>query len=200
MPALPPARSRPSAIVPCPSPADARAHPSRVQDPCEPGGAPARHRFRLTARAARNQLLVSLRGGAIRPQVALCASSSENEPCAVYTAGIDGSDTTAVELTCTLKPVCDGANVAWHPDGESLVLTRASGRERQAGASGQIQRSELVQVNLADGRQRVIARIDDWQGDLTSASWSPDGRRLAADHWFSAFHPRPGRRIDIVPG
>jgi TolB protein len=124
---------------------------------------------------------------------------SENEPCAVYTAGIDGNDAKAVELTCTLKPVCDGANVAWHPDGDSLVATRASGRERQAGAGGWIQRSELVQVNLADGRQRVIARIDDWQGDLTNASWSPDGRRLAADHWFSAFHPRPGRRIDVVP-
>jgi hypothetical protein len=41
------------------------------------------------------------------------------------------------------------------------VVTRASGRERQAGAGGQIQRSELVEVDLADGRQRLIARIDD---------------------------------------
>ena len=123
----------------------------------------------------------------------------ETEPCRVYTAKIDGSGAKEIELTCTLKPVCDAANVAWHPDGDHVVVTRASGRVRQVGDGDQIQRSELVEVNLADGRQRTIARIDDWQGDLTSAAWSPDGRRLAADRWFSAFSPRPGRRIDVMP-
>ena len=122
----------------------------------------------------------------------------ETEPCRVYTAEIDGSGAKAIELTCTLKP-CDAANIAWHPDGDRVVVTRASGRVRRVGDGDQIQRSELVEVNLTDGRQRTIARIDDWQGDLTSASWSPDGRRLAADRWFSAFSPRPGRRIDVVP-
>jgi TolB protein len=124
---------------------------------------------------------------------------SETEPCAVYTADIDGSNAKPVELTCALKPVCDGANVGWHPDGDRLVLTRASGRVRQGATSDWIQRSELVEVDLQTGRQRVIARIDNWQGDLTSASWSPDGRRLAADRWFSEFHSQPGRRIDVVP-
>lgn len=123
----------------------------------------------------------------------------ETGPCAVYTAEIDGSGAKPVKLTCTLKPVCDAANVAWHPDGNRLVVTRSSGRVRQVGDGDQIQRSELVEVNLADGRQRVIARIDNFQGDLQSAAWSPDGRRLAADRWFSAFSPRPGRRIDVVP-
>jgi TolB protein len=124
----------------------------------------------------------------------------ETEPCAVYTADIDGSNAKRVELTCTLKPVCDGANGGWHPDGDRIVLTRASGRDREAPSTGgQIQRSELVEVELESGRQRVIARLDNWQGDLQSASWSPDGRRLAFDRWFSVFHPRPGRRIDIVP-
>ena len=121
------------------------------------------------------------------------------ESCAVYTAAIDGSNAKRVELTCTLKPVCDGASVGWHPDGDRLVLTRASGRVREGNFGDQIQRSELVDVDLESGRQRVIARIDDWQGDLSSASWSPDGRRVAADRWFSVFHPRPGRRIDVVP-
>ena len=123
---------------------------------------------------------------------------SETGPCQVYTAEIDGSGAKPVKVTCTLGPPCDAANVAWHPDGDRVVVTRSSGRVRQVEDGDQIQRSELVEVNLADGRQRTIARVDDWQGDLTSASWSPDGRRLAADRWFSAFSPRPGRRIEVV--
>ena len=119
--------------------------------------------------------------------------------CAVYTAEIDGGGAKPVEVTCTLKPVCDAANVGWHPDGDRVVVTRASGRVRQVGDGDQIQRSELVEVNLADGRQRVIARIDDFQGDLQSASWSPDGRRLAAGRWFSAFSPRQGGQVEVVP-
>ena len=97
----------------------------------------------------------------------------ETEPCRVYTAKIDGSGAKAIELTCTLKPVCDAANVAWHPDGDHVVVTRASGRVRQVGDGDQIQRSELVEVNLADGRQRTIARIDDWQGDLRARRGRP---------------------------
>ena len=54
-------------------------------------------------------------------------------PCGVYTAEIDGSGAKPVELTCTLKPICDGANAGWHPDGDRLVVTRASGRERETG-------------------------------------------------------------------
>jgi TolB protein len=119
--------------------------------------------------------------------------------CAVYTAEIDGGNATRVELTCTLKPICDGANVGWHPDGDRLVLTRASGKAREGSFGDQIQRSELVDVDLGSGRQRVIARLDNWQGDLNNASWSPDGDRLAFDHNFSVFHPRPGRRVEIVP-
>jgi len=123
----------------------------------------------------------------------------ESGPCGIYTARIDGSGAKPVEVTCTLKPVCDAAEVGWHPDGDRIVMTRSSGRVRQVDPGDQIQRSELVEVNLADGRQRVIARMDDFQGDLQAASWSPDGSRLALDRWFSPFHPRPGRRIDVVP-
>ena len=121
-------------------------------------------------------------------------------PCGVYTADYRRQRRQGRRADLHAKPICDGANVGWHPDGDRLVVTRASGRARQAGAGDQIQRSELVEVNLADGRQRVIARVDDWQGDLSSASWAPDGRRLAADRLFSAFHPQAGgRRIDILP-
>jgi Tol biopolymer transport system component len=79
------------------------------------------------------------------------------------------------------------------------VVTRSSGRVRQTGDGDQIQRSELVEVGLDGGEGRSILRIDDWQGDVQDASWSPDGRRLAADRYFSSFHPRPGRRIDVIP-
>ncbi len=45
---------------------------------------------------------------------------SEAGPCAVYTAEIDGSGAKPVEVTCTLKTVCEASNVGWHPDGDRL--------------------------------------------------------------------------------
>ena len=122
----------------------------------------------------------------------------EGGSCAVYTAAIDGSGLKRLEVTCRLKPICDASGVAWHPDGERVVVNVSSGRARQVGEGDQIQRSELVEVNLANGRQRVIAGLDNWQGDLTDASWSPDGNRLAADHLFSPFSNRSGERVEIV--
>jgi Tol biopolymer transport system component len=127
------------------------------------------------------------------------ARCPENRSCSVWTAAIDGSGAERVEVTCELKPICDASSVAWHPDGDRIVVNRSSGRVKPTSpGEDQIQRSELVEVNLANGRQRVVARLDNWRGDITGASWSPDGSRLAADHVFSFFSPRSGQQVDVV--
>jgi hypothetical protein len=123
----------------------------------------------------------------------------EGGSCSVWTAGIDGSGAKRVAVTCELKPICDISSIAWHPDGDRIVVNRSSGRVRSTTpGSDQIERSELVEVNLANARQRVIARLDNWRGDITSASWSPDGTRLAADHLYSFFAHRSGQQVDVV--
>lgn len=123
-----------------------------------------------------------------------------DEVCRVWTAAIDGSDAKELDIACSLEPTCDTAGAAWSPDGEHISFTRSSGRVRQLeDGSDQIQRSELVVTDADGGNLRVLGRMDDYQGDLQSAAWSPDGRRLAFDRFFSAFSDRPGRRIDVIP-
>jgi Tol biopolymer transport system component len=68
----------------------------------------------------------------------------ETAPCGVYSADIDGSGAKPVEVTCTLRPVCDVANVGWHPDGDRLVVAgRLGGCARSATATRSSARSWL---------------------------------------------------------
>jgi TolB protein len=119
--------------------------------------------------------------------------------CRVHTAAIDGTDVQEVEVECALEPVCDTAGAAWSPDGKRLAFTRSSGGVREGDFGDQIRRSELV-VTDADGTDlRVVGAMNNFQGDLQSPSWSPDGRTLAFDRFYSVFHERPGRNVDVVP-
>lgn len=118
---------------------------------------------------------------------------SEEEPCHAFVMNADGSNIRRVKASCELKPICDQATPAWSRDGR-LAIILASGREKTGDFGGQIQRSEIVALDPDGGNQRSVARIENWQGDLRAPVWSPDGRRIAYEHVWSALSKRSGEQ------
>lgn len=122
----------------------------------------------------------------------------EGEPCHVFLMNADGSDQRRLDdVRCTLKPICDDSAPAWGPNGE-LVINLASGREKTGDFGGQIQRSEIVILDLEKGTQRNVARVDAWQADIGRPVWSPDGRQIAYEHHWSALSSRQGIALRVV--
>jgi Tol biopolymer transport system component len=122
---------------------------------------------------------------------------AEGKPCHVFLMNSDGSDQRRLDVRCTLKPICDDSAPAWGPNRE-LVINLASGREKTGGFGGQIQRSEIVILDLKKGTQRSVARMDAWQADLGRPVWSPDGRQIAYEHLWSPLSSRQGLALRVV--
>jgi TolB protein len=122
---------------------------------------------------------------------------AEGKPCHVFLMNSDGSDQRRLDVSCTLKPICDDSAPAWGPNGE-LVINLASGREKTGGFGGQIQRSEIVIVDLEKGTQRSVARMGAWQADVGQPVWSPDGRQIAYVQLWSPLSKRQGIALHAV--
>ena len=122
---------------------------------------------------------------------------SEGEPCHVFLMKSDGSDQRLLDVRCKLKPICDQEAPAWGPNGE-LVINLASGREKTGSFGGQIQRSEIVVLDLDTGTQRSVARMDSWQGDIGQPVWSSDGDEIAYVQVWSPLSKRQGLALHAV--
>ena len=101
-----------------------------------------------------------------------CDQVLEN-PCSVWTVGTDGGAPQRVRLRCRLEG-CDASGPGWAPDGQ-LLVSLGQGPTRAVGDETQVQRSALVAIDLASGRQRTILARGGWAGDAAEPQVSPDG-------------------------
>lgn len=107
-------------------------------------------------------------------------------PCAIYTVHADGSGLRRLTPVCVPPPVdvetvcADESEVAFMPDGDHVVLTRATGLVREfPDGDGFIEHSDIVVRPLSGGEDQVILRSLPFAGDNVEMVASPDGSRIA---------------------
>ncbi|MEA2439385.1 MAG: TolB protein [Thermoleophilaceae bacterium] len=123
---------------------------------------------------------------------------AEAKPCQVWLMNADGGQLRRLHVRCALAGPCDVSGPAWSRDGR-LAVTLASGRVKKAGSGDQIQRSDIVAVDPDRGTQTSVVHVDNFQGDLLRPVWSPDGRRIAYEHPWSALSKRVGKTaLEVV--
>jgi TolB protein len=123
---------------------------------------------------------------------------TEAKGCQVWLMNADGSQLRRLHVRCPLWRICDVSGPAWSPDGR-LAVTLASGGVKKAGSGDQVQRSDIVAVDPDRGTQTSVVHVENYQGDLTRPVWSPDGRRIAYEHLWSALSKRAGKTaLEVV--
>jgi Tol biopolymer transport system component len=97
-----------------------------------------------------------------------------NDTASVWTANADGSDPEE-RVVCQGPPCVEMSYPTFSPDGSKLLVTRFD--LVKPGVWGP---SHLVVTDLATGEQTIIASTVDGTTAFYSGTWSPDGRRVAA--------------------
>jgi Tol biopolymer transport system component len=95
-------------------------------------------------------------------------------PWAIFRVKSDGSD-----LVRLSPPSEDGEGASFLPDGEHVVYTRATGKERSfPNGETWIQYSDIVVRDVNGGSLLVLIRSRPYEGSYLSAHFAPDGSRF----------------------
>ena len=129
--------------------------------------------------------------------------------CHLMIVNADGTGLRSLTPTCRTHPgpkgiprgCQDAANPSFTPDGQHVLYTRATGRDRTFPKlhTDQIQHSAIVMIG-ADGRgARTILRLPAYNGDANNPLLSPDGRTIVFEEATSPLgHPRLSHAIYTV--
>jgi TolB protein len=106
--------------------------------------------------------------------------------CAIYTVRADGTHLRRLSPACDATPpdletqCADESDVAFMPDGDHVVFTRATGLVRDfPNGDGFIEHSDIVIRDLSGSHSQVILRSRPFAGDNVEMVASPDGRQIA---------------------
>ena len=97
-----------------------------------------------------------------------------NDTASVWTANADGSEPVE-RVACEEASCVEMSYPAFSPDDSQLLVTRFDIAD-----DGDWGASHLVVVDLATGKQTIIASTADGTASFYSATWSPDGSNVAA--------------------
>ena len=106
--------------------------------------------------------------------------------CAIYSVRPDGTGLRRMSPPCNATPpdietkCADESEVAFLPDGQHIVFTRATGTVREfPNGEAFIEHSDIVIRDLAGRHARVVLRSDPFSGDNVQMVSSPDGKQIA---------------------
>jgi TolB protein len=104
-------------------------------------------------------------------------------PCAIYTVKPDGSDLTQLSPHCTADTLVaaqceDGEGASFLPDGQRVVYTRSTGKERHFPNWNQIEHSDIVVRGVNGAKPRVLIRSRPFAGDYEAPLFSPGGSQF----------------------
>lgn len=124
----------------------------------------------------------------------------ELKPCRTWVANRDGSGARELPARCPAAPTvtCDSSAPAWSEDGR-LAVDLAWGTIKSGDWGNQIGHSAITVLDLERKTQRMVARLDHFQGDLGGPAWSPDGRRIVYQRQWSPISHRTGLALFVVP-
>ena len=134
---------------------------------------------------------------------------SEEAVCRVMLANADGTGERPITPRCRRKVTprripsgCeDGDFGAFTPDGQRILYTRSTGRNRQFPRfdTEQIERSAVAVIGVDGTGRRELLRVSGFRGDLFSPQMSPDGRRSVFERMTSPIaRPRQGRAVYVM--
>ena len=125
------------------------------------------------------------------------------EVCSIWLVRPDGSGQRRVSPACpphAVPPACaDDSNPSFTPDGRHIVFQHEHGHLRSDPLGDAIDRSDIVETDLAGGHATVLVGLTGYRGDVMGPRLSPDGKQLVFERYNSSrARPKGGLALFIV--
>ena len=125
------------------------------------------------------------------------------EVCSIWLVRPDGSGQREISRPCpphATPPACaDDSNPSFAPDSRHIVFQHEHGHVRSDSLGDQIERSDIVETDLAGAHRTVLVRLTGYRGDVMGPRLSPDGRHLVFERYDSSrARPKGGQALFIA--
>ena len=113
---------------------------------------------------------------------------------------VDNAASVLPALPHAVPPACaDDSNPSFTPDGRHIVFQHEHGHLRSDPLGDAIDRSDIVETDLAGGHATVLVGLTGYRGDVMGPRLSPDGKQLVFERYNSSrARPKGGVALFIV--
>ena len=114
--------------------------------------------------------------------------------CSIWLVRPDGSGQRRVSPACpphAVPPACaDDSNPSFTPDDRHIVFQHEHGHLRSDPLGDAIDRSDIVETDLAGGHATVLVGLTGYRGDVMGRVSRPTGKQLVFERYNSSRHGR----------